>query len=227
VTELDWIKWTFWVAAFNAVAAALAVVLYFAREFIVPYFHRRTLLARAVDASWCITSGDRYQLKYASQDNDEHEVMDLVLPADTPELFLHVLLKARTSFVLTHVEFGFTGAINAKPAFQYWFHPFIARGRQKKYPDYAHPSYDPTHYADYHGNYHITTEASVPKNEVLTYGFMIDTHQPGVYQFTVAMNADGVLSKTSLTLQVKNVPFEELVRCVDEKHHECFVKIGS
>jgi hypothetical protein len=225
MTELDWVRWTFWVAAFNAAAAFLAVVLYFIKEIILPYFRKAILRKRAVDAVWCITSEDKFKLKYAVQDEREHETVDLVVPAHTTDLFLHILLKARTDFHRAHAECSFDGDRNQKPLIQYWFHPFVARGKQERRPDPGHPNYDPDHYADYHLNYHISTPLQVPKHNTLTYGFKVDTRNSGSYVLTVEIVANGIASKSSLNLRVEDLPFSKRVRCVYRPHGECFVQL--
>src|SRR5215469_6471622 len=144
MTDHDWIVATFWVAFFNAIAALCAVALYFLKEIVSPLLRRRIIMNRAVDASWCITSGDRYIVKYAEQTGrDEHSVMDLILPAHTDGFFIHILQKARANFRITDVEFSFNGEIDKKPIIQYWFHPFIdavARPRDDRQKDLLRPA---------------------------------------------------------------------------------------
>src|ERR1700730_16717608 len=104
MTDHELAIWSLRVAAISAVASFVALSLFFLKEFIIPSVRRRIIRHRAIDASWCITSRDRYILKYAEQtDQDEHPVMDLVLPSHTNDLFLHILLKARTSFYRSSV----------------------------------------------------------------------------------------------------------------------------
>jgi hypothetical protein len=222
LTDHDLAIWAFGIAVANACAAFAAVVLYLAKEIISPFFHRKKLRHRALDASWGITSKEKYALKYAQQDDREHLVIDLTVPSHTQDLFLHIILKARTNFLRTGAEFSFNGDARKKPVIQYWFHPFVARGRQEKRPDLRHEYYEQSHYSDYHGNYHIMDPCSVPKGDVLTYGFKIDTREPGYYELTLSITADGVSSLSSLNLCVADPPIFERVRCVDEKHGECF-----
>ena len=149
MTDHELAIWSLSVAAISAIASFVALFLYFLREFIIPSLQRRIIKYRAVDGSWCITSKDRYILKYAEQtDQDEN----LVIPSHTVDLFIHILLKTRTSFRRSSVEFSFDGDPNGKPIISYWFHPFVARGRQEKHPDLDHIYYDQNHYADYHLN---------------------------------------------------------------------------
>jgi hypothetical protein len=123
-------------------------------------------------------------------------------------------LKARSGFLRTGAEFSFDGDMNKKPIIQYWFHPFVVRGRQEKHPDLGHKYHDLNHYADYHLNYHIMDRNNVPKGEMLTYGFKIDTREGGNYKLIMAITADGELAKSSLILWVKDPPYSEKFQCV-------------
>ena len=106
---------------------------------ILPFVRKRIIKKRAMDAFWCITSKNKYVLKYAEQsDQQEHKILDLTMPSHTKDLFLHILLKARVSFHRSGAEFPFDGKISGKPVLLYWFHPFVARGHQEKWPDLDH-----------------------------------------------------------------------------------------
>jgi hypothetical protein len=228
MTDHELAIWSLWVAAISAVGSFVALSLYFFKEFIIPSVRRRIIRYRAVDASWCITSKDRYILKYAEQsDRDEHPVMDLVLPSHTSDLFLHILLEARTSFYRSSVEFSFEGDRNAKPILLYWFHPFVARGRQEKHPDLDHIYYDPNHFVDYHLNYHITDQTDIPRGDTVTYGFKINTRDPGKYELKIETAADGIASPAFLTLYVQDPPYSKQVRCTEPKHGQCLVRLFS
>ena len=220
MTDHDWIVLTAAIAALNAFAAIFAALFYVIKEFISPSLRRHRLEQRAVDASFCITSRDRYLLKYVQQDDMEHETLDLVMPAHTNDLFLHILLKVRTEFYQSAVEFGFIGERDKVPIIKNWFHPFVVRGTREKYPDENHPSKDPDHYTDYHGRYHIVSQGRRPRGGVITYGFKIETRGPGSYPFTIEIAANGTSSKTSLTLVIEEVPRMK-ARC--QVHAECFI----
>jgi hypothetical protein len=216
------------VAAISAAASFVNLLVYIMKEAIVPWFHRRKLHHYSFEQpQWVITSKDRYDLKYAPQDNEEHATIDLILPSHTPDLLIHIILTARASFLRTDIEIAFDGDRRKKPVIQCWFHPFVVRGRQERHPDINHQYYDPNHYTDYHGNYHISTQLYVPKKQTLTYAFKIDTRDKGTYKLTMELTVDGIISRPWLTLRVEDPPFSEMVRCVAEEHHEkeCFVQL--
>jgi hypothetical protein len=231
MTDHELAIWALLVAAISAAASLINLLVYIVREAIVPWFHRRKLLHHAFEQpQWVITSKDRYDLKYAPQDNEEHTIIDLILPSHTSDLLIHIILKARASFFRTHAEIGFDGDRHKKPLIQYWFHPFVVRGKRERHPEINHQYYDPDHYSDYHGNYHILTQLYVPKKEILTYAFKIDTRDKGTYKLTMELTVDGILSKPWLTLRVEDPPFGKTVRCVrgvteEHPHKECFVQL--
>ena len=65
------------------------LIAYLLKEFVYPSF-RRSTLRRPVIPFFVITSKDRYELKYAVQDEQEHLTKVLVLPAHTDDLLLHL-----------------------------------------------------------------------------------------------------------------------------------------
>jgi len=215
--------WALRISILNAAAAFVAVILYFYKELLKPFFHRSKLKARAFDVFWVITSRDKYVLKYSDQDDSEHTTVDLAMPSNTDDLFLHIILRTRSTFLRTDALFEFDGDINEKPELKYWFHAFVAKGRREKRPDLGHEFYDPSHYVDYHGNYHIVDQGYFPQGHVITYGFMIRTRKSGDYKFKVTLVADGVPAPSSLILWVKDPPYSMRVRCAEREHGECFV----
>jgi hypothetical protein len=129
MTDHELAIWAFRVAAISAAASVINLLVYIIKEAVVPWFHGRKLLYNAFEQPlWVITSKDRYDLKYAPQDGEEHLTIDLILPSHTPDILIHIILKARASFLRTHADIGFDGDRHKKPVIQYWFHPFVARG---------------------------------------------------------------------------------------------------
>jgi hypothetical protein len=164
----------------------LSLVMYWLREFACPAI-RRYRLKWPFKSYFLITSKDRFDLGYAAQDDNEHEIKVLVLPSHTYDLFLHVILKAKLDFTQHHLEFSFEGARQRKPLINYWFHPFVKSG-----PSVRRPGEYPGHYIDYHDNYHIEGVQHRAEGQTITAGFKISTRDPGIYYLKIGVVADGV-----------------------------------
>jgi hypothetical protein len=164
----------------------LSVVAYWIREFAGPVWRRRRLTS-PVKARFLITSRDRYDLRYAMQDDREHETELLVLPSHTHAVLMHVVWKVKLDFTQHELEFSFEGNETEKPLFDCWFHPFIRSGDRRRVPG-VHPG----HYLDYHGNYHIERVRQSAKGQTVTAAFLIHTRGPGIYYLKIGIVADGV-----------------------------------
>jgi hypothetical protein len=216
-TTTDWL--VFW----TLVAASATVFLYLIREFFLPLARSIRVRFRAVRCLWCITSSDKYVLKYAAQDSDEHELPELVLPSRTEDLFIHILIRPRVSFRKTAVEYAIERENQSlmPPVINFWYHPFVARGVTEKRPDRDHRLYDRAHYVDYHGNYHINEETVWPRKQTITSGFKINTHDEGVFMLKISIvSADGITAISKLPLRIETAPYSVQIDCkVRGRHH--------
>jgi hypothetical protein len=155
--------------------------VYCLREFVYP-FYRRWKLKEPARAYFIITSKDRFDLKYAAQDEREHILETLVLPSHTYDLLLHIVWEAKIDFMQNGVEFVFEGDSHAKPLFNYWYRPFVKTGTSTRKPGEY-----PGHYIDYHDNYHIDAVRQMAKGQWHTSAFKITTRDPGIYYLKVCI----------------------------------------
>ena len=144
----------------SAIFIFLTLVAYIIKEFIAPYY-RNHVWRHPVKPQFVITSSDRYEVGYASQDDREHFVKELTLPAHTQNLFLHFILTAKVAFDQTALELSFEGDRGSKPLINYYFLPFVKIGTREKRPGEAQG-----HYIDYHDNYHIDNATSSKETNV-------------------------------------------------------------
>ena len=108
---------------------------------------------RPFKAHFVITSRGRFTLNYIVQDDKEHFVRELVVPANT-EVPIQIALEPRLSFLEHEIYFGCDESLvdENKPRAIEWFVPFIREGvRRSGKPDAEHPG----HYTDYNGFYHV------------------------------------------------------------------------
>jgi hypothetical protein len=190
-------------------------------EVVRPMLHRNKLRTRAVDWYFNILAHNKFELKYASQlQDDEHHTMDLALPAYTDDLYIELLMCPKTNFQITYLHMKIDRNTGRQPLVKYFFYPFIERGVREKRPDRDHPYYDANHAIDYHKCYHIMDVKDRRKGDIYPYGFMIETRAPGIYPLVIGITADGQPFSARLTLYVEERPHTRY-RCF--KHDECFV----
>jgi hypothetical protein len=200
----------------------LTLAAYCLREFVYPSI-RRARLKWPVKSYFVITSNDRFDLRYAVQDDQEHEVKVLVLPSHTHDLFMHIIWRPKLDFTQSSGEFSFEGARQRKPLINYWFHPFIKIGHSIR-----RPGEYPGHYIDYHDNYHIGGAHQRARGQTITSAFKITTRDPGMYYLKMGFVADGIdgvadgtPGAIGLRVRVEDNPKTEM-RC--ECHRHCLIK---
>jgi hypothetical protein len=223
---IDWLK-EHHLHEIAEVVIIFSLLFYLLKEFFGPWY-RRLRLKRPVTPFFIITSSDRYRLKYAVQDDREHWIKVLVLPANTDDLLLHFIWKSKVDFTQHYLELSFEQnrlrrhlprwwrTRRKMPQIRYWFHPFIKVGRSTKMPGKF-----PGHYVDYHDNYHIDEERHRAKKQIVTYAFKISTYEPGKYALKMGITADGVDGASWLDVLVQEAPKRKM-RCVE--HRFCRIR---
>ncbi len=79
-----------------------------------------------------ITSVDRYNVKYAIQDEEEHRTKELIVPPHA-EIYLMVF-KNRLGFTQTHFTFYFDGDRTKNPIIREWFSPLSKKEKTENPP---------------------------------------------------------------------------------------------
>jgi hypothetical protein len=182
---------------------------------------RRQKLKRPFEAHFLITSLGRFTLNYVLQDDEEHFVKELVVPANS-EISIQIVLEPRVSFVQHELYFGCEESlvdIN-KPSATEFFVPFVVNGvRGSGKPDEAHPG----HYIDYNGFYHVRENYLYTK-DTRVIGFKVQTKAPGIYPAQIYTVSDDVRGRADLTIRVEQ-PVRTRMRCHVKAHpvRGCFV----
>ena len=89
---------------------------------------------------------------YVIQDDKEHYVKELILPAHSSEVSIQIALEPKISFLQQELYFGCDEHLvdEEKPRATEWFVPYVREGvRRSGKPDEDHPG----HYTDYNGFY--------------------------------------------------------------------------
>ena len=171
-------------------------------------------MKRPFDAYFSITSLRRLPLEYVVQDDQDHEVKELVVPAHS-EISIQIVLYPRLSFLEREIYFGCGENVfdPEKPRAREYFVPFVVEGeRRSGKPDAAHPG----HYIDYNGFYHVR-EDYLYTNDTRVIGFKLLTKGPGNYPAQVFTVTDEIRGKADLVIKVQR-PVETNMRCVSKDH---------
>jgi hypothetical protein len=200
----------------GAALSLLTLILVYYTQIARPRSRRRKL-KRPCDAYFIVTSADRRRLGYVSQDEREHFLKELVVPAG--EIVpIEILIEPRMNFRYAELIFGFEDMQNltSKPVVESFYAPFIVRGARQK----GSPENNYSHYVDHHGHYHIAENRDVSLKTYRSMGFSIRTREPGVYAATIAFTGDEVEGETNLKLRVEAKP-ETTMTCAWPTHDKC------
>jgi hypothetical protein len=199
-----------------ALCAAGSLAFYLAKDIIKPFLHWRILKKRPIDSYFIIEDKHKYHLGYLHQDDRSHKTLDLTVPSHRDDIYIQLIMQARTAFTLSHLVFGFDGLRGKYPFIKHYSLGFIKVGISDR-----HPGEWPSHYIDHHDRYHITDTTFYPKKQWKTVGFKITTRHPGVYRGRLELSVDGVEFTDYVNLYVEEEP-ERIMRCVD--HKDCFIR---
>ncbi len=204
-----------WAIIFSA-ASFFAGVAYI--QILRPW-HRRRRLRRPFDAYFVITTPGRFRMGYVVQDDKEHFVKQLVVPAHS-EVSVQIALDPRLSFLQRELYFGCDESLEDedKPRATEWFVPFVREGaRGSGKPGKDHPG----HYTDYNGFYHVREDYLYTK-DVRVIGYKLRTGRTGIFPVQIYVQTDDVRGEAELSLRVEGPPTTRM-RCVGRGHRRCFI----
>ena len=181
---------------------------------------RRIDLKRPCIAWFEIARSSQRLVSYAEQDDREHGVYELTLPANA-ELEIEILYRSKTSFVASELYLGCGDQdyrdLDRKPEVKAICYPLIELGITRETPK-TNPEVNAI---DRHKFYHIRRQKNITANETYSLGCEIHTREPGRYEFQMFFVGDEVGSiQNKLFIQVQRRPFTKM-RCID--HATCFI----
>jgi hypothetical protein len=103
-------------------------------------------------------------------------VRELLAPPDS-EFSIQLRVWPLLEFDIHEIVFGFVGDQDRRPVPQRAFNEFIKIGTRRKQV----PGVDDGHLIDYSDNYHIREDRAFSKPNNYTYGFLVQTREPGLY----------------------------------------------
>jgi hypothetical protein len=199
------------VAAFVGVATLVLVAwVNFARP-----VRRRRKLQKPVIAEFLVPSGKHHTCEFAEQDNREHLLKTIVLPANS-ELTVDLRFTPLLNFESTEVSMGCVGPINKIPYAVEYFNRFIKEGEGQQ----IKPGPGNRHYLDKHNYYHIR-DNNPRRWTVLTcvaIALKIKTRGSGQYPVELYFPGDEIEGKADdLMIVVEDNP-TTLMPCKDKQH---------
>lgn len=198
-----------------AVFAGLTFVFYLLRD-VIPATYRYFRLKRPCEIFFVITSYDRGKVDYVVQDEDEHFVRELIVPANR-DVYVQIQLKTKTAFTQRYlaVEFVKKPSGGKVPVVDHYKLQFIKVGKDEKFP-----KTDEGHWVDHHDIYHITEERQRLAGQDIPYGFIVKTRDPGRYQMKVHVGVDNKGIELVLDFVVED-PHRTKMRCT--RHFGCLI----
>jgi hypothetical protein len=189
-----------WVVVSPGLSAVVLAILIWV-QFIRPWSRRKKLLTPGT-IRFIITSRNRRILPYASQDDREHFIKELVVPSNK-EIPIELTFTPSLHFSSTELAFGFVGEnLDEKPTIKKYFTPFIIRGKIRE----GNPEDNENHYVDHHQFYHIKANRTYSVGTDFAFGFIIETHNPGTYDAQVIFSGDEAEGNLKLKVRVENEP---------------------
>lgn len=163
-----------------------------------------------------ITDVKRYKLTYVHQDEKEHLVEELILPA-YKEVPIMIWLKPSSNYTVEDRYFGCEGDYEKKPEPISYFNPFILRGKRREIT----PEEDSDHYVDFHKYYHTKKRQEYTKDEVYVAGYKIKTYEEGDYRAQYIMRTPNTVKTYKLQIKVRKESIKEKTRCL--MHENCYI----
>jgi hypothetical protein len=199
------------IAAFASVATLIMVGwVNFGRP-----FRRRRKLRKPVIAEFVLPSAKHHACDFAEQDNREHLLKTIVLPAHS-EVTVDLRFTPQLNFEGTEISMGCLGAINRIPYATEYFNQFIKEGAGQQ----IKPGPGNRHYLDKHNYYHIrdNNPRRWTVGQCVSVALKIKTSGPGKYPVEVYFPGDEVEGKAEdLMIVVEDSP-RTLMPCKDKQH---------
>jgi hypothetical protein len=207
------------VAAFVGIATfALVAWVNFGRP-----IRRRRKLQKSVIAEFLVPSAKHHTCEFAEQDNREHLLKTIVLPANS-EVTVDLRFTPRLNFESTEVIMGCIGATSKIPYATEYYNQFIKEGEGQR----IKPGPGNRHYLDKHNYYHIRDNSPRrwSRRACVSIALKIKTRGPGQYPVELYFPGDEVEGKAEdLVIVVEDTP-TILMLCTDKQHRRAVCAHG-
>jgi hypothetical protein len=193
-------------------------------EIVIKPIWRQRRLKKPCKAWFVIQSLSHENMSYAVQDDKEHFIEELALPANS-DVEIEVIYVSSISFVVSEIQFGCGEQdsldLDIKPSIVSYVTHFVERGTAEEDPG-THPDHN---YTDRHKYYHIRKSKIIAAGETYSLGFKIKTRKAGRYKAHLFFIGEKTAStKNELHIRVEDKPVTQM-KCVRPEHRwdGCFV----
>jgi hypothetical protein len=187
----------------GAIAALIVLAISVWVNFIAPWLRKRRL-KKPCKAFFHIRELAKGELSYVLQDDEAHQVKELVLPANAL-VEIEVTYSPTTPFYVEETVFECAGDYDSKPIVEVPLRPFVAKGEFPKGVSYWNR----------HGGYHYSSRyGGRAVGSWYVKGFLLRTKAPGTYKAWIGFLTDEVDGDaTDLAIKVEEKPLTRM-NCV-------------
>ncbi|HWA39591.1 MAG TPA: hypothetical protein VG873_17185 [Burkholderiales bacterium] len=177
---------------------------------------RRAALRTPARAYFHVPELDLGDIGYAIQDEQAHNVKELVLPSNSL-VNIEVAYYPTIHFNVKELIFISEGMMDEKPLPTERFTSFVKVGK-----NHWIPGIDETDYIDRKGNYHVRSDASRDVGSCYVLGLKLRTQKAGLYKVIVSWMTDEIEGNaTDLSIRVEDTP-QTRMRC--SEHNGCWIR---
>jgi hypothetical protein len=160
-----------------------------------------------------ITAAHLADIHYAKQNDQEHRIKELVLPAHR-EAYVQLLMPSpKITLHLTGLSFGFQGNNNEKPE-PLKYAPLFMPGRERI------PKGPEGDQIDFHRYYQMKVDSWINQREPYTIGFLVQTKDPGAFRAELILRSTEGVAYSFYKVKVESSPFSSMI-CID--HRNCLI----
>ncbi len=175
------------VAASSLIVSCLSLFVAFHAN-VARLILRRKALLYPIRAFFLVPSNEYHDCEYATQDNDEHRLKEIILPPNS-EVTVDITLECLQTFSFTKISIGCIGPLKVKPHAVKYFNRFIESGDGKEIV----PGAGNTHYIDKHRYYHVRGQRVCSVGTFIALAFTIKTGAPGLFPVRMFFPGDQVM----------------------------------
>jgi hypothetical protein len=180
--------------------AAVSVLIIAVVDLLYRWYKRKArskLLKTPFETHFLIPAKARHDLGYGKQNEKEHHVDTLTLPANSVSDIL-VWARSNVDLEVDEISLGCEGSV-LKPEPLSWINYFVARGKSREFD----PDSDPDHYVDWWGHYHVrNVGAKLTKGDVRVLGLKMKVKDKGVFPFKIIFHSPEGEGQATLTIRV-------------------------
>jgi len=197
----------------GAIFAGAMLLLYIFWE-PVRHFYRNRKLKKPCKVYFIIRSADSWTSDYAIQDDYDHHLNEIVVPANS-QVNIEIMYEPLVHFYEQEISFGCPGNNDLKPFVEKQFTKYV---EQPAKSSWVHG--EDGHYRDIHKFWHAPRKKSRNVGSHFVVGFELKVRAAGRYKAILSFLTDEIEGNAELFITVEDKPTTKM-RCFE--HSGCFV----